>query len=73
MAHNNRAVILPNGMRRIEYIRNRYYRDGVSRIDIVREINRMFKEVNRNERVQYITILRATETTSDPRTHTHTL
>jgi hypothetical protein len=38
-----RAVTLPNGERRIDFIRNAYYNDGKSRSDIRKEINAMLE------------------------------
>ncbi len=39
-----RAVILPTGQKRIDFIRDRYYNDNVSRSDIRKEVNAMYKE-----------------------------
>ncbi len=39
-----RAVILPNGQKRIDFIRDRYYNDNVSRSDIRKEVNAMYEE-----------------------------
>jgi len=39
-----RAVVLPNGTKRIDFIRDRYYNDNVSRSDIRKEINAMYEE-----------------------------
>lgn len=39
-----RAVVLPNGQKRIDFIRDRYYNDNVSRSDIRKEVNAMYEE-----------------------------
>lgn len=39
-----RAVVLPNGQKRIDFIRDRYYNDNVSRSEIRKEINAMYEE-----------------------------
>ena len=36
------TVVLPNGQRRVDYIRDRYYRDGMSRATIRAEINALW-------------------------------
>lgn len=36
-----RAIILPNGERRIDYIKRRFFEDGVKRGDIARELTEM--------------------------------
>lgn len=61
-----RAVVLPNGQRRIEYIRDRYYGAGVSRSDIRKEINEMLEEAGQ-DRIQYQIVFAATKEPADPR------
>ena len=60
-----RAVVLPNGERRIDFIRKRFYDDGVSRSDIRKEINEMLPE---DQAIPYQIVFAATKTEEDPRT-----
>ena len=55
-----RAVILPNGQRRIDYIRDRYYTDGVKRGDIRKEVNAMYMEGEPGE-IPYQIVFAATK------------
>lgn len=62
-----RAVMLPNGQKRIDYIRDRYYKESVSRSDIRKEINQIMEEHGYDEKVQYQIIFAATKDDADPR------
>lgn len=62
-----RAIVLPNGKRRIDYIRDRYYTDGASRSDIKNEINTMLKEDGQETEIAYQIVFGATKTKEDPR------
>ena len=62
-----RAVMLPNGQKRIDYIRDRYYREGVSRSDIRKEINQIMADANIDDKVQYQIVFAATKDPADPR------
>lgn len=59
-----RAVVLPNGQRRIDYIRDEYYKNGKSRSDIKKAINEMLPE---GEEIAYQIVFAATKTEEDPR------
>jgi len=61
-----RAVTLPNGQRRIDFIRDRYYNDGVKRGDIRKEVNAMYKEGDDGQ-IPYQIVFAATKTEGDPR------
>ena len=57
-----RAVILPNVQKRVDYIRDRYYNDGVKRGDIRREINEMLAEAGReDEQIPYQIVFASTK------------
>ncbi len=63
-----RAVTLPNGVRRIDFIRDAYYKNGKSRSDIRKEINEMLEKANRGEEViPYQIVFASTKTEGDPR------
>jgi hypothetical protein len=63
-----RAVTLPNGVRRIDFIRDAYYKDGKSRSDIRKEINEMLEGANRgDEAIPYQIVFASTKTEEDPR------
>lgn len=63
-----RAVTLPNGVRRIDFIRDAYYKDGKSRSDIRKEINAMLEKANRGDEViPYQIVFASTKTEEDPR------
>ena len=62
-----RAVMLPNGQKRIDYIRDRYYKDGVSRSDIRKEINQIMADANIDDKIQYQIVFAATKDPADPR------
>ena len=62
-----RAVMLPNGQKRIDYIRDRYYKEGVSRSDIRKEINQIMADANIDDKIQYQIVFAATKDPSDPR------
>jgi hypothetical protein len=42
--NQGRAVILPNGTRRVDYIRDQYYGKGVERSAIRKALNEMYKD-----------------------------
>ena len=60
------AVRLPNGERRIDYIRDRYYRDGMARPAIRAEVNQMLADAGQS-RIAYQVVFAATSGESDPR------
>ena len=70
-----RAVVLPNGERRIDYIRDAYYdaKTGLhgegqkSRSDIKNAINTMLKESGSSDEIMYQIVFSATKTDEDPR------
>ena len=62
-----RAVMLPNGQKRIDYIRDRYYKDSVARSDIRKEINQIMADAGIDDKVQYQIIFAATKDEADPR------
>lgn len=71
-----RAVVLPNGVRRIDYIRDAYYdsKTGLhgekqkSRSDIKNAINEMLKEAGpEHGEIPYQIVFAATKTKIDPR------
>ena len=62
-----RAVMLPNGQKRIDYIRDRYYKESVSRSDIRKEINQIMADAGIDDKVQYQIIFAATKDEADPR------
>lgn len=56
-----RAITLPNGEKRADYIRNRFA-EGVARGDIMREINKMLEEAGRGEeKIPYQIVFAATK------------
>ena len=59
-----RTVTLPNGVKRIEYIRDQFYKEGVSRSDIKKAINEM---VDEEDQIPYQIVFAATKTNEDPR------
>lgn len=74
-----RAVTLPNGQRRIDYIRDQYYKENVKRGDIRKNINTMLEEAGRkNEQIPYQIVFAATKTgkqgdaSTDPRNKSDT-
>ncbi len=71
-----RAVTLPNGVRRIDYIRDAYYnaKTGLhgesekSRSDIKNSINEMLEKAGKkDEQIPYQIVFAATKTPEDPR------
>ncbi len=71
-----RAVTLPNGVRRIDYIRDAYYNkktglhgeSETSRSDIKKAINEMLEKAGRtDEQIPYQIVFAATKTVEDPR------
>ena len=62
-----RPVTLPNGRRRVDYIRDRYYRDGASRSAIRAEIDAMLAEAGADERIRRQVVYGATSAPTDPR------
>jgi|SRR5690606_35450938 len=62
------AVLLPNGERRVDYIRRRYYDEGAKRGDIRREINEMLEKAGQpDKKIAYQIVFAATKTKEDPR------
>lgn len=61
-----RAVTLPNGERRIDFIRDAYYKNGKTRSDIKKEVNAMYKEGD-DGIIPYQIVFAATKTEGDPR------
>ncbi len=58
-----RAVVLPNGQRRIDYIRDEYYGKGTTRSDIKNNINEMLKGAGQEDNViPYQIVFSATKT-----------
>ena len=69
------AVVLPNGQRRIDFIRDRYYKNGKhtdaepKRGAIKTEINDMLEKAGRkDEAIPYQIVFAATKPDIDPRT-----
>ncbi len=63
-----RAVSLPNGQRRIDYIRDQYYTHSKTRSEIKTAINEMLEKAGRkNEVIPYQIVFAATKTDEDPR------
>lgn len=63
-----RAVVLPNGEKRVDYIRRRYYDDKTTRSDIRKEINEMLEKAERgSEVIPYQIVFAATKEKTDPR------
>ncbi|MEE8598803.1 MAG: hypothetical protein V3S69_04725 [Dehalococcoidales bacterium] len=64
-----RAVTLPNGKLRIDYIRDEYYNKGTSRSDIKKAINEMYEKAgDKDKAIAYQIVFAATKTEVDPRT-----
>lgn len=59
-----RAVILPNGTRRIDYIHEEFYTNGKTRSEIRLAVNAMLPE---GEEIAYQIVFAATKTVVDPR------
>lgn len=56
-----RAIVLPNGEKRADYIRRRYA-EGTSRGDIMREINKLLEDAGRGEeKIPYQIVFAATK------------
>lgn len=70
------AVVLPNGVRRIDYIRDQYYTNGVhtegkdsTRGEIRKSINEMLEKAGRkDEQIPYQIVFAACKKDVDPRT-----
>jgi len=68
-----RAVVLPNGEKRIDFIRNAYYKDGTSRSDIRKAVNALYGDENTDGHIPYQIVFAATkvgvcgEAATDPR------
>lgn len=69
-----RAIVLPNGEKRIDFIRDRYYKDGKSRSEIKNEINEMLENAGQaDQQIPYQIVFSATKegeqgnAESDPR------
>ena len=65
--HASSPILLPNGRPRIDYIRDRYYRDHASRSTILAELNHMLAEAGIEENVQRQVVSTATRDPTDPR------
>ena len=59
-----RAVVLPNGTRRIDYIHEQYYTKGKTRSEIKNAINKMLPE---GQEIAYQIVFAGTKTKEDPR------
>ncbi len=58
-----RAVVLPNGARRIDFIRDQYYGKGTSRSDIKNAINEMYEKAGETDgQIPYQIVFSATKT-----------
>ncbi len=63
-----RAVVLPNGQRRIDYIRVQYYDKDKTRSEIKNAINEMLEKAGKKgEAIPYQIVFAATKTKEDPR------
>jgi len=65
-----RVVVLPNGQKRVEYIRDEYYNNSKTRSEIKSAINTMLKgdsEEESPDAIPYQIVFAATKTTDDPR------
>ena len=69
-----KAVVLPNGVRRIDFIRDAYYTDGVhtegtdsTRSEIKKAINTMLEEAKTGLEIPYQIVFAATRDDVDPR------
>lgn len=64
-----RAVTLPNGKKRIEFIRDRFYNDGKTRSEVKTQINEMLDKAGRGEeQIPYQIVFAATkDKDTDPR------
>lgn len=67
-----RAVVLPNGQKRIDFIRDEYYKKGTSRSDIRKAVNALYEE-GADGQIPYQIVFAATkvgkagEAAADPR------
>jgi len=61
-----RVVTLPNGVKRIEFIRDAFYNDGKTRSEIKNEINAMYEE-GTDGQIPYQIVFAATKEDVDPR------
>lgn len=63
------GILLPNGVRRVDFIRNAYYNDPKStRSEIVKTVNAMLVEAGREaEKIPFQIVFAATKTKEDPR------
>lgn len=67
-AGQGRAVLLPNGKRRIDYIRDEFYNKGKTRSDIKNAINEMLKKEGKGAEIPYQIVFAATkDKETDPR------
>lgn len=56
-----RAVVLPDGTRRVDYIRDQYYNKGVSRSDIRKALNKMYEGKKDAQDIPYQIVFAATK------------
>ncbi len=56
-----RAVMLPNGTRRVDYIREQYYNKGVTRSDIRKALNKMYVGQKDAQDIPYQIVFAATK------------
>lgn len=63
------GILLPNGVRRVDFIRNAYYNEPKStRSEIVKTVNAMLVEAGREaEKIPFQIVFAATKTKEDPR------
>ena len=61
------GIVLPNGARRIDFIRDRYYNDKKTRSEIRDEINEVYKNAGEDKKIAYQIVFAATKTEGDPR------
>ncbi len=56
-----RAVVLPDGTRRVDYIRDQYYNKAVTRSDIRKALNEMYKGQKDAQDIPYQIVFAATK------------
>lgn len=67
-AKQGAAVVLPNGQRRIDYIRDQYYKEGKKRGEIKTAINEMLEAAGQGDKkIAYQIVFAATKAETDPR------
>lgn len=66
-SEKGRAIILPNGEKRVDYIRTRYYDDGIKRGAIRTEVNEMLTAAGlEDDHIPYQIVFAATKTEEKP-------